>query len=177
MIQKLGIVYIFLSAILFCQKTNTILIFESGDRLIFSHTTNWKTVVSNFENRDSINFSSVNGYDFLMLIVVPKETNSSKFLGLKKNVIQMGRQFLPTATQSNLLISEIKGTNLIGNFFHLSDKRPLIGEGQYKEMREGIVEISDYKIYVALLTHTVDGGTVREALTMWKHIIFEKNNK
>jgi hypothetical protein len=107
--------------------------------------------------------------DFVVLLtVMPVQPGSptSTPEGVREAVTKGGNEQLASALQKTLELTEIKGPQAIGYLYHLTDRNPEKGPGDYREANQGAVLIGQRVIAVTILTHSGDSATVDKVKEM-----------
>lgn len=112
----------------------------------------------------------------LMLTVVPlpKDTPVSTPAGLKKVLTERGTSELAGAVQERLELVEVTAKGGVGLLYHLTDRKPEKGPGDYREARQGAFLLESYFAAATLLTHTDDAASVKEGLAAMKTLRIER---
>jgi hypothetical protein len=108
--------------------------------------------------------------DFLIQVtLIPFHSKSlSTPERLKASVQKRGEQMLSGALQDKIVLMEVKTESGAGYLFHLTDRNPEKGPGDYREATQGFVPVGSRQAAVTILTHTGDDTTVAQALTAFK---------
>lgn len=128
----------------------------------------WVATVGGPDFAPTLRFHPETGTGFSVLVTaIPRRTaEATSAAELESSVRRQGESLLPTAVQSQVEIGSISGAETRGFFYHLTDRNPGSGPGDYREMRQGAVEIGPILLSVTILTHTGDEESVRLALAM-----------
>ena len=139
-----------------------------GQRLVFTHPSTWQPKVSGPAVGPTLEFRPTGSGDFSVLITAIPRLNgfprSDK--ELEGDVRQHGQSLLSTSLQNEVKIIRIAGKEASGYLYHLTDKNPERGPGDYREVNQGSVVVGPYLLSVTILTHSDDSATVAEALNV-----------
>jgi len=104
--------------------------------------------------------------DFMVLLtVMPLSADSpiSSAGDLRKLVEETGKKQLSGALQRELELTEIQISDGSGYFYHITDRNPESGPGDYREGNQGMILTRGRLIAVTIFTHTGDAATVTRA--------------
>ena len=96
---------------------------------------------------------------------------------LKRVVEQQGRDLLATATQPNIEVKPIPLQRGAAYYYHLTDREPERGPGDFKELHQGFGEISRHAIAFTVLTHPGEAKLVENALDSIASITITRKSK
>jgi len=103
----------------------------------------------------------------LLITVLPPEPGIPRLdEDIRAQVTALGQMMLATAVQTELEVFELQGAEAAGYFFHLTDREPEAGPGDYREARQGAVTVGQLLLSVTVLTHPGDDTSVTEALAV-----------
>ena len=151
--------------LLFAEVFSTTL--PDGRRVELTLAEGWKATADTLGPGRTIELSQSHGTDATVLITVFPETpdNPIKDLtALRTLVAQQGTALLPTAVQKSLELIEVKIVDGGGFLFHLTDRNPEKGPGDFREARSGAMLIGGRFMTVTILSHTADSEFVAQAL-------------
>lgn len=114
----------------------------------------------------TVKLSSAAPDKFLVLLtVLPVKAGSPASTpdGLRAALTEQGNRQLPSSLQDRLEITEIKGPQAVGYLYHMTDRNPEKGPGDYREASQGAILFGQHLITVTILTHPGDSATVDEA--------------
>jgi hypothetical protein len=137
-----------------------------GTKLELTLPASWKSAQETADPAVTIHLSPSGSGDFAFLLTVfPVKAGApaSTPEGLKKTIMEEANEQLASALQDQVELTEIKGPQLIGYLYHLTDRNPEKGPGDYREANQGAILLGQYLISVTLLTHPGDSATVEEA--------------
>jgi hypothetical protein len=126
----------------------------------------WKSTHETVGPSVTVRLSSAAAADFLVLITtLPVKAGSpaSTPEGLRASVTELGNRSLSTSLQEHLELTEIKGQQAVGYLFHMTDRNPEKGPGDYREVHQGAILLGQQMITFTILTHPGDSATVDEA--------------
>jgi len=75
-----------------------------------------------------------------------------------------GDKRLSTSVQSKLEVRAVNGEQAHGYVFHLTDRNPEKGPGDFRELHQGVVVVGPLVLSTTVLTHSTDLTTVEAAL-------------
>jgi len=160
-----------LSAIAFAEPL--VVPLPDGGKLELAVPGAWKAAHETAGPGVTVKLSPSDKGDFsVLLTVLPVQPGSpaSTPEGLREAMVQRGNQQLPSAVQKTLELTEIKGPQAIGYLYHLTDRNPEKGPGDYREANQGALLVAKHMIIVTILTHTGDSETVDKAKEMLKSV-------
>jgi hypothetical protein len=137
-----------------------------GNNLELTLPVAWKSTHQTAGPSVTVRLSSAASADFLVLITtLPVKAGSPASTpdGLRASVTELGNRALPTSLQERLELTEIKGQQAIGYLFHMTDRNPEKGPGDYREVHQGAILLGQQMITFTILTHPGDSVTVDEA--------------
>lgn len=147
-----------------------------GPPVSFVQPAAWNVVAEEAGPVVTVELSPASSGDFLMLVTIfPLQPNSpvSSPEGLRAAVLEVGSQKLPGALQDSIELTEVRGIGAVGYVYHLTDRNPEQGPGDYREATQGMMLLAPYVASVTVLTHLHDGGTVERAIELLKSIKVE----
>ncbi len=137
-----------------------------GGRLELVLPASWQSTHQTVGPSVTVRLSPKSSGDFLVLItVIPVQpgTPIPTPEGLRAAVLEFGKEKLSTALQDHIELDEIKGSQMVGYLFHLTDRNPEKGPGDYREVNGGTLLIGKHVLAVTILSHSGDEATVDEA--------------
>ncbi len=137
-----------------------------GGKLELTVPASWQSTHQTVGPSVTVRLSSPTPGKFVVLLtVLPVKAGSpaSTLEGLRAVITDQGNQALPSALQDHLEIVEVKGTQTIGYLYHMTDRKPEKGPGDYREADQGAILLGQHLITVTILTHPGDAATVEEA--------------
>jgi hypothetical protein len=137
-----------------------------GSNLELTLPATWKSTHQTVGPSVTVRLSSAASVDFrVLLTTLPVKVGSPAATpdGLRAAITERGNQALPTALQERLELTEIKGQQAIGYLFHLTDRNPEKGPGDYREVHQGSILLGQHLITFTILTHPGDSATVDDA--------------
>ena len=137
-------------------------------KLIFTHPSTWKSEISGPAIGPTLRLTPSDSGDFVVLMtaIPPTESSPRSQKDLEALVRQTGQPLLPGSMQKELALEPISGKEASGFLFHLTDKNPERGPGDFREARMGAILLNSYVLSVTILTHSDDKTTVPEVLVM-----------
>lgn len=136
-----------------------------GGSLILDHPTGWKSSVSGPSVGPTLRLTPGGDGDFRVLITaIVSRTEPPGDEALARQVRDRGEKLLPTAVQTALEMKVVKGAQARGYLYHLTDKKPEKGRGDFRELHQGAVVVRPLLLSVTVLTHSGDAATVKAAL-------------
>lgn len=152
------------------QSATSSLPLADGGRLVFVHPSSWTSKVSDTSEGPTLKLRPHDGTaDFRVLITPLPLAKNSKLHDmdeLERSVRERGEDMLSTATQKEVTLTRVDGSQARGFFFHLTDRKPEQGPGDYRELNHGALTLGPYLLSVTILTHPGDDATVKDALHM-----------
>lgn len=101
----------------------------------------------------------------LLMTAIPRRSDESLSAPeLMRLVEARGEAALSTALQEQVELVEVRGAQAVGYLYHLTDRQPESGPGDYREARQGAVLVGELVLSVTILTHSDDAKSVAEAL-------------
>lgn len=144
-----------------------------GGKLELAVPGSWKAAHETAGPAVTVNLSPSDKGDFSILLtalpVLPGSPASTPE-GLREATIQSGNELLSTALQKSLELTELKGPQAIGYLYHLTDRNPEKGPGDYREVHQGALLIAQRVITFTILTHTGDSETIDKAREMLRSV-------
>jgi hypothetical protein len=130
--------------------------------------TAWEATVGGPDFGPTLRLRPKGGAGFSVLVTAMARSSEEAMPAeeLESGVRLQGQRLLPTAVQSQLEVVRVSGAQSRGFLYHLTDRKPESGPGDYREMRQGTVEVGPVLLSVTILTHTGDTETVDDALAM-----------
>ena len=147
-----------------------------GPAVSFVQPKGWHITTEEAGPSVTVELSPASGDDFLMLVTIfPFQPNSpgSSPDGLRTAVFEAGNQKLAGALQDSIELTEVRGSVAMGYLYHLTDRNPERGPGDYREATQGMMLLAPYVASVTVLTHSEDDGTVERAIELLKSIKVE----
>lgn len=139
-----------------------------GDRgvLCFRLLPSWIHTVRGPSLGPTVEFNAARGGDFVVLITAIPNLNDSfrDEKDLERAVRAEGESMLPTALQDDVELVRVAGPQHVGFLYHLTDRKPESGPGDYRELHRGTVRMSTVILSITILTHTGDAGTLDAAI-------------
>lgn len=135
--------------------------------LLFEVPAGW-TPEADKEGSSTVSFVSSRDQEFVVLVSVIAATGghsiaTDEIRGLAQG---MGEAQLATALQTRIELREIKGEQARGFLFHLTDRKPEKGPGDFREVNSGPVIIGPCLASVTILRHSGDEATLEAAVAM-----------
>ena len=137
------------------------------DQLVISHPESWSAqVLQGTGHGSSVVFTPSERGDFRIVLLAMTRVGGQPAGApeVEAGVRRTGGEMLPTAVQTELELIPVAGSQANGVLFHLTDRNPEKGAGDYRELHQGALLVGPYFVSVEVLTHTDDADTVREAL-------------
>lgn len=109
--------------------------------------------------------------DFTILMtVLPVIAGSpmSTTADVRRATQDAGKKQLAGALQKELELTEIKTADGVGYLYHLTDRNPEKGPGDYREGNQGMILLGRYLLAVTILTHPGDDAIVAQAIDALK---------
>ena len=78
-------------------------------------------------------------------------------------VIRQGSEALSSALQEKLEMSEVRSEGGVAYLYHLTDRSPERGPGDYREANQGAMLLGRYLLTITILTHPGDDAIVAQA--------------
>lgn len=147
----------------------------SGGRLVFVHPSAWETSLSGPRLGPTLEMSPGATGDFSVLVTAIPWRNGRPMTDeeLKERVLRQGTDLLPTALQTELTLVDVGGEQAKGYLYHLTDRNPEQGPGDYRELHQGAVLVGPYLLSVTVLTHPGDSAAIAGALTVLGSATYE----
>lgn len=104
--------------------------------------------------------------DFVVLITaLPVRAGSTVKSAddVRNLVIQQGTAALASALQEKLEMSEVRSEGGVAFLYHLTDRSPERGPGDYREANQGAMLLGRYLLTITILTHPGDDAIVAQA--------------
>lgn len=154
----------------------TVLPAGQGAELVFVHPAGWHAKASHGAHGGNVTFVAADQGDFRIVIEAMRRVAGMPATDaeLEAGVRRSGEAMLPTATQTALEITRVKGEQASGYLYHLTDRNPEKGAGDYRELRGGAVAVGPWFLTVEVLTHSDDEATVAEALATLAGITYRE---
>lgn len=114
----------------------------------------------------------------VMLEVSPVGEEKAKNLDIKQFLQEAGKTILPDSVEKSLDIQGLKGPELEGAYFTVTDKRYLTGmpePGEYKYLTQGYAKLSGLVITFRVVSNRATGLGKTEALEAIKNAHLEKS--
>jgi hypothetical protein len=137
-----------------------------GSKLELTLPSSWQSTHQTAGPSVTVRLSSAAPGQFVVLLtVLPVEAGSpaSTPEGLRAIITDQGNRALPSTLQDHLEIAEIRGPQAIGYLYHMTDRKPEKGPGDYREANQGAILLGQHLITITILTHPGDLETVDEA--------------
>jgi hypothetical protein len=147
-----------------------------GPDFSFVQPTDWHITTEVAGPSVTVKLTPGSGGDFLVLVTVfPFDPSSSVSRpdGLRAEVLEAGNQELAGALQDSIELTEVQGSGAITYLYHLTDRNPERGPGDYREATQGMMLFAPYVASVTVLTHSQDDSTVERAIELLKSIRVE----
>ena len=155
------------------QTKQTEVALDDGAQLLFVHPAAWQADISGPRANPTLRLSPAGGDGFRVLITAIPNLKPLSSEELKESIRQKGADLLPTSTQTAVELVRVAGAEATGYLFHLTDRQPEKGPGDYKELREGGVVVGPYVLSVTVLSHPGDSEPVSSALEMLKNVTYK----
>jgi hypothetical protein len=148
---------------------------EGGHKLVFTHPSAWTGEIKGPAIGPTLKLGPSDSGDFSVLITaIPRMNGFPKDdQELEKVTLQQGQSQLPGAVQTELRLTRIEGQEAKGSFYHLTDKNPERGPGDWREAHQGAVVLGGYVLSFTILTHTDDTTTVPAALEVLRTVHYQ----
>ena len=140
-----------------------------GSKLKLTLPASWQSTHQTAGPSVTVRLSPAGSGDFVVLLTVLPVTAGSPAStpeGVRAVVTEEGNRALSSALQKHIEITEVKGPQAVGYIFHVTDRNPEKGPGDYREANQGAILIGQHLISVTILTHPGDSATVDEAKRM-----------
>jgi hypothetical protein len=114
----------------------------------------------------------------VMLEVAAVGEDKTKDLDVKKFLQKAGQMILPKSVEKSLDIQDLKGQELEGAYFTVTDKRYRAGmpqPGEYKYLTQGYAKLSGLVITFRVVSNRAAGAGKAEALEMIRTAHLEKS--
>jgi hypothetical protein len=143
----------------------------NGGTLELSVPANWKdSVRQRAGGGPTIAFAPVAGTGFQVFITplqsADDEPSPLALSAIRATVESSGQRLLSQAVEKKLVIKELRGPEVVGYFYSLTDKTPRANE--YKYMIQGVVRLGNLKLTFTILSNVKDGLEQRTALDVLK---------
>jgi hypothetical protein len=116
----------------------------------------------------AIIFNPAKGNDFQVMIPVLWGKTGEQDFNSQNKVRTMaekdGQKLLPIATETKIVLKEIKGVNNAGYYFSVTDKTP--NPGEYRYMTRGAIGVGNLLLSVTILHRVRDSQSVQDALSI-----------
>ncbi len=116
----------------------------------------------------TIIFDPAKGNEFqVMISVLWSGTGDQDFNGqgkVRTFVEKDGQKLLLNATETNIVLQEIKGVNNTGYYYSITDKAP--NSGEYRYMTRGAIGVGNLLLNFTILHRVKDSQAVRDALSV-----------
>jgi len=105
-------------------------------------------------------------FDIQITVVWVNPTNQSKPTpeSIKANTQRTGNSLLFQASEKTLTLNEIRGTQSVGTYYTLTDRKP--GPGEFKYITQGSVLTGDALSAFTILSSSADSSDLKQALKM-----------
>ena len=140
---------------------------SDGARLELTLPDHWKAKPEVSGGATTLELTPTDRRDFVVLLttfVLPPGSPLSTEENFKKTIEQRGNLELAGALQSSLELTEIKGEHSLIYLYHLTDRNPERGPGDYREAHQGGVLLGTHFASVTILTHPGDDAIVNQAI-------------
>jgi hypothetical protein len=115
----------------------------------------------------TIIFTPAKGNDFEVMITTSSgHTGEQEFNSQDKVrtlVEKDSQKLLPTATETKIVLQEIKGVTHTGYYFSITDKA--LNPGEYRYMTRGVIGVGNLLLSVTILHRVKDSQSVKDALS------------
>lgn len=139
-----------------------------GARVELTLPEGWKATAGTEGPGRTIKLAQSQGTDASVLITVfpeiPPNSPIKDLPALRAVVSRQGMALLPTAVQTSLELVEVKAADGGGFLFHVTDRNPEKGPGDFREARSGAMLLGGRLLTVTILSHTADDEFVAQAL-------------
>jgi hypothetical protein len=172
-----GLLLIFIvSPIVAAEESRYSVTMPGGPPLSFLQPTAWSVETEEEGPSVTVRLLPTSGPDFVMLMTIfPFQPDSpiASPEGLRTAVLEVGQQKLPGALQDSIELMEVRGSEAFGHLYHLTDRNPEQGPGDYREAHQGMMLLAPYVASVTILTHSDDTSSVEGAFELLKSIEVE----
>lgn len=123
----------------------------------------WKATRSSSGGQTTVRISPTDGKDFvamLTILALPKDSPLLKPQTFAGAIRQRGTDELQGALQDTLEWSESRGEQAILYLYHLTDRNPERGPGDYREAHQGGIHLGSHVVSVTILSHPGDEAVV-----------------
>lgn len=79
---------------------------------------------------------------------------------------EYGQELLETSVQDRIELARISGPESLALVYHLTDRDPESGPGDYRELHQGFALVGPALLVFSLLTHTADAASVDAGLNL-----------
>lgn len=137
-----------------------------GSKLELTLPASWRSTQDTVGPAVTIRLTPAASSDFVVLLtVMPVKAGApaSTPEGVRKMITEEADRARPSALQDNIEIIELKGPQAIGYVFHITDRNPEKGPGDYREANQAAILLGQHLISATILTHPGDSATVEEA--------------
>lgn len=134
-----------------------------GSTLEMSLPADWKSDIDSTDPGLTVRLSPSGSGDFLVLITVLPNGARSQLTSddaVRAFVQAQGERSLPKAMQDHLEPYDIAGEHGTAHLYHLTDRNPEKGPGDYREADQGAMLLGDHVLTITIFTHTSDTTTV-----------------
>ena len=136
-----------------------------GGSLLLDHPSEWKSSVSGPPLGRTLRLTPRGRGDFEVLVTaIVSQVALPSDEALARRVRHQGERRLPTAVQTTVEMKAVKGAQARGYLYHVTDRKPEKGPGDFRELHQGEVVVRPLLLSVTVLTHTGDAATVKAAL-------------
>jgi len=116
----------------------------------------------------TIIFNPAEGNEFeIMISVLWSKTGDQDFNSqgkVRTFVEKDGQKLLPNATETEIVLQEIKGVNNTGYYYSITDKAP--NPGEYRYMTRGAIGVGKLFLNFTILHRVKDSQAVRDTLSI-----------
>lgn len=155
------------------QTKQTEVPIDGGAKLLFVHPAAWQSEISGPRAAPTLHLSPGAGDSFSVLITAIPNLKPLSSEELKETIRQEGADLLPTSAQTEVELSRVAGAEAAGYLYHMTDRQPEKGPGDYKELHQGAVVVGPFLLSVTVLSHPGDSKTVSSALEMLKNVAYK----
>lgn len=168
-IRALALVAAFVAVVVPLQTETTELPLPDGTRLAFEHPASWRaSVAADQKPGPKLHLVVKEPIDADIQITVLGRAKSGRMsdADLEKAVRERGAGVLPQSQETELTLARLAGKQIKGFVYHLTDRNPEQGPGDWRHLDEGMAMVGPVLIAFTVLTHPADHSTVKDALKM-----------
>lgn len=146
----------------------------AGHELVFVHPPGWHAELSHGAHGGAVTFVAADQGDFRIVIQAMPQVAGMPATDaeVEAGVRRTGEAMLPTATQTSLELLRVAGAQASGYLYHLTDRNPEKGAGDYRELHGGALRVGPWFLTVEMLTHSDDSATVAAALAAFAEVTY-----